>query len=274
VSSTLRSYGLAVLLVGNAACKDPAPSGPAPADAPAAEATGPRAGASEMPGETVDVRIVERHNVEGGIEHRITAAGRRGTLFAGTGTALAAASEANEVITVELAARSGSEADHEGGALLVDGETRRIVAFDAWMLPADTVSHGSLVGVWRVPKAGREFGENGTIHRPGVAQFAYDGKYVVLRLAGEQELAKLESRWVETPDGRDTLQYRAPSGEWKPLAASMFEGKARRFQLAETERIWPLERVRKAGDADADDRALVVDRPLYVYALEEPRTNK
>lgn len=261
----MRSLGLAVLLVGGTACKDPVPSGTASAGGPAGDPTPAAEPGSEAPGETIEVRIVERHNREAGIEHRVSIAGRRGTLYAGADTALAAAAEANEVLKLELASRSGSEADHAGGALAYDGDTRRILAFDGWMLPADTLSHGSLVGVWRVPKAGREFGENGTIHTPGVAQFAYDGKYVVVRPPGETELRKLESRWVTGADGRDELQIRTPAGEWKPLAASMYEGKARRFLLAQTERAWPLERVRKPADADADDRALVVDRPAYDY---------
>ena len=252
-----------MLLVAGSACKDPAPQ---PDVRPTATSSSESPTANRgAPGETVEVRIVDRHNTDAGIEHRVTVAGRRGTLFAANDTALAAATEANEVITAELAIRSGNETDHAGGALLVDGETRPIVAFDAWLLPADTISHGTLVGVWRVPLAGREFGENGKILTPRFAQFAYDGKFVVLRLAGDTELRKLESRWVTSAAGHDELQYRAPSGAWEPLAATMFEGKARRFVLADTAHPWPLERVRKAADADKDDRALVVDRPPHEY---------
>jgi hypothetical protein len=264
-----------MLLVVGSGCKDPAPPAAAHDAASATASSEEPEPRSEMPGETLEVRIVERHNVGGGIEHRVSIDGRRGTLVAANDTALAAAAESNEVLKLELAARSGSEVDHAGGALVYEGETRRVLSFDAWMLPADTVSHGALVGVWRVPKAGREFGENGTIHTPGVAQFAYDGQYVVAKLPGDTELRKLETRWVTVPDGRDELQVRAPSDAWQPLAASMFEGKARRFLLAQTDRTWPLERVRKAADAFADDRALVVDRTPHVYAArEEPRTSK
>ena len=116
---------------------------------------------------------------------------------------------------------------------------------------------------------------------PGVPQFAYDGKFVVVRLFSEKEWMwktkddryKLESRWQTEKDGRELLQYRVPFGGWETLAAMVFEGKARRFVLAESDTTWPLERVRKPADADEDDRALATPRPPHDYATKptDPR---
>lgn len=277
-----RSIGVAAILLGLPACTKQDEAGTSPAEAKVKVTEGkpvddpapvPKAA---MLGQTVEVRLVERHKNDDGIEARISVDGRRAALFAGLDTPLAAAIDANEILKLELGREPGTEGDRPSGAVELAGVVHRVVAFDAWMLPADTISHGALVGVWRVPKAGREVWNPAakTVRSPGIPQFAYDGKYVVVRLFTEKDWMwkskddryKLESRWVAGADGRDELQYKPPFGDWTPLAASVYEGKARRLVLAESDRTWPLERVRKAADADEDDRALAVDRPVHDYS--------
>ncbi|HET6584831.1 MAG TPA: hypothetical protein VFG69_15340, partial [Nannocystaceae bacterium] len=194
----------------------------------------------------------------------------------GAATPLSAAAEANDVLTLVLATTPGTDADHPKGALERDGVTYRVESFTGWMQPADAVSHDTLVGVWRVPKSARERWSPGAVRHPGIPQFAYDGKWIVLPLLTEKDWMwktpddryKVESRWQQEPDGREVLQYRAPFGGWETLAAMVFEGKARRFVLAESDTTWPLERVRKPADADEDDRALVVPRTPHDYSTQ------
>jgi hypothetical protein len=280
-SGVQRAIRVAAIVVGLSACTK-GESGTAPAearssDAPPANEPDPMPKAA-MLGKLVAVRIVERHKTEDGIEARVSIDGRRAALFAGLDTPLAAATDANEHLELELAPEPGSEADRPDGALELAGVTHRILAFDAWLLPADTISHGALVGVWRVPKAGREEWNPvaKTVRQPGIPQFAYDGKYVVVRLFTEKDWMwkskddryKLETRWVSGEGGRDELQYKPPFGGWTVLAASVHEGKARRLMLAESDKNWPLERVRKAADGDEDDNALVVDRAPHDYSTK------
>jgi hypothetical protein len=249
---------------------------PAPAKVEPAKAAVPT-----LAGATVEVVIVQRSYVGWGSAHRVSLAGERGMLYAGAGTPLSAATEANDVLVLELSTAPASEADHPKGALERDGVTYRVASFTGWMQPADEVSHDTLVGVWRVPKAARERWSPKGMRNASVSQFAYDGRSVVLRLLTEKDwmwktkddLYALESRWQTQPDGREILQYRAPFGGWETLAAMVFEGKARRFVLAESDTTWPLERVRKPADADEDDRALVVPRTPHDYATKptDPR---
>lgn len=266
------------IVAGLTACNkhDEAGTSPAPTKAePAAATEAGGAPKSAMLGQTIDIRIVDRTKTESGVEVRIAVDGRHASLFAGRDTPLAAATDANEHLKLELAPEPGTEKDHDGGAVVIGGVTHRVVAFDGWMLPADTISHGALVGVWRVPKAGREVWNPATktTRSPGIPQFAYDGKYVVVPLLTEKDWMwkskddryKLESRWVEGEGGREELQYKPPFGDWTVLAASVYEGRARRLVLAENDTTWPLERVRKAADGDADDAALVVDRAPHDY---------
>ncbi len=279
----MRAIRVAAIVVGLSACTKHDDAGTSPAEA---KATGAAQEPDEpepvpkaaMLGQTIEVRIVERHKTPDGIEARISVDGRRASLFAGIDTPLAAAIDANEHLKLQLAPEPGTEADHPAGAAVIAGVTHVVVAFDGWMLPADTISHGALVGVWRVPKAGREEWNPvaKTVRHPGIAQFAYDGKYVVVPLMTEKDWMwkskddryKLESRWVTAADGREELQYKPPFGDWTVLAASVYEGRARRLVLAESDKTWPLERVRKAADGDADDNALVVDRPVHDYSTK------
>lgn len=264
--------GVGLFLVLVPSCTKPPEKTP-PTEAGATAVPEPEAA---LLGDTLEVVITQRSYIGWGSANKITMAGERGMLYASVATPLSAAMEANDVLTLVLSTAPATEADRPKGALERDGVTYRVASFTGWMQPADTVSHDTLVGVWRVPKTGRERWSPAGPRTASVPQFAYDGKFVVLRLFSEKEWMgktkddryKLESRWETQPDGREVLQYRTPFGGWETLAAMAFEGKARRFVLAESDATWPLERVRKPADADEDDRALVAPRPAHDYATK------
>jgi hypothetical protein len=258
------------------ACTKSTETAPTTAESPMDEPAPAKPVVPSLAGANVEIVIVQRSYVGWGSALRIALAGERGMLYAGVRTPLSAGAEANDVLTVELATAPGSKADHPKGALEIDGVTYPVVSFTGWLQPADTVSHDTLVGVWRVPKAARERWTPGVKRSPGVPQFAYDGRWVVLQLFTQKDWMwktkddhyKLETRWEQQPDGGEALQYRAPFGTWETLASMAFEGKGRRFVLAESDTTWPLERVRKPADGNEDELILVQPRTPHDYTTK------
>lgn len=253
-------------LAGACGRSDPPPAARvAPAPEPAAGSGG---GAAVEPFDTavVEVRIYERRADDKGVDARAKLEGRWVELHAPLGTPLAAAIEANEVLSLELSDAPRSAAEHASATLLMGERTRQVVDFEAWMMPAmvDTLPHAELVGLWRVPAAARSLPIEGGTRTPVLDAFVYDGQYLVVATPrgaswpapAHGDRHRLPARWLTGTGGDESLQMRIPIGGWQTIASFYLEGKARRLVMFEDGAIWPIERVRKPADADAAERDL------------------